>query len=139
MRIVKPSGIARARGILAPGFAVLAAFWVCQKMAGRPRVSVKTNCERARRGSVEHQVDNRTATAYEGNASLLYDLGDIGPVGLVGMTVDPGRARPGVTGLEHQTTLNRQAQQVGQLAVFLGVEGDQEDGPCHRLKPPGIR
>jgi hypothetical protein len=90
-------------------------------------------------GSVEHQVDNRTATAYEGNASLLYDLGDIGPVGLVRMTVDPGRARPGVTGLEHQTTLNRQAQQVGQLAVFLGVAGDQEDGPCHRLKPPGIR
>lgn len=38
------------RGILAPGFAAFAAFCVCQKIAGRPRVSVKTNCERERRG-----------------------------------------------------------------------------------------
>jgi len=36
MRIVKPSGIGRARGILAPGFAALAAFWVCQRMPDDP-------------------------------------------------------------------------------------------------------
>ena len=46
----KPPGIARARGIRAPGLAAFAAFCVCQKMAGRPRVSVKTNCERDKRG-----------------------------------------------------------------------------------------
>ncbi len=80
---------------------------------------------------MEHQVDHRAATANGGNASLLYDLGVTGPVGLVRMTVDPGRARPGVVSLEHQTALDRQVRQIGQLAVFLGVAGDQEDGPCH--------
>ena len=43
------------------------------------------------------------------------------------MTVDAGRARSGVAGLEHETALDRQVKQVGELAVFLGVAPDQED------------
>jgi hypothetical protein len=55
------------------------------------------------------------------------------------MTVDTSRAGPGVAGLEHETTLDRQVKQVGQLAVFLGVAPDQEDILAHGLTPLGTR
>ncbi len=42
--------LARPRGILAPGLAARAVFWVCHQIAGRPRASVKTNWERDREG-----------------------------------------------------------------------------------------
>jgi len=36
-------GSVRRSGTRAPGFAVRATFWVCQKFAARPRTSVKTH------------------------------------------------------------------------------------------------
>src|SRR6266511_667279 len=113
MRIVKPAEIARARGILPPGLAALAAFWVCQKIAGRPRVSMNTNWERASLG--------RSSTRSITGPRRLHDATGVsitsapsGQGGFVGVTVDPGRARPCIAGLQHQTCLYRQVQQVGQ-------------------------
>src|SRR5680860_1682280 len=57
------SATARLRGTRAPGLAARAVFCVCQKMAGRPRTSVKTNCERASRGPAVDLVLDRPRLA----------------------------------------------------------------------------
>jgi len=81
--------------------------------------------------SVEYQVDHGSATLARKGRGLFDHLGPFGPGTLEGVAVDAGGPRPGVSGLQHQTSLDRQLDQIGQLAVLFGVAGDQEDGPRH--------
>jgi len=79
-------------------------------------------------GTVEHQVDRRSASAAKQRRCLLDDLGALGPCLLEAVAVDaPGR-RPSLARLQQQPALERQPQQVRQIAVFLRVTPNDEDG-----------
>jgi len=124
--IVTGSVRVRLGGILPPGLAARAVFCVCQKIASRPLTCVKTNWERARWGTVEHEVDRRPAPTAEQHRRLLDDLGLLRPWLLEAVTVDARGRRPQLARLQHQPAVERQPQQIGQLAVFLRVTPDDE-------------
>src|SRR6266540_7129625 len=117
---------ARRRGILPPGLAPRAIFCVCQKIASRPFTCVKTIWERASRGPIEDEIDRRSPPATEQDGRLLDDLGLGGPRLLEAVAVDAGGRRPGLARLQDDPVLEREPEQVGQLAVCVRVPGDQE-------------
>ncbi len=79
-------------------------------------------------GTVEHQVDCRPAPTAEQHRRLLDDLGLLRPRLLEAVTVDTRGRRPQLARLQHQPSVERQPQQIGQLAVFLRVTPDDENG-----------
>src|SRR6266540_31850 len=79
-------------------------------------------------GTVEHEVDRGPAPSAEPNRRLLDDPGVLRPWLLEAVTVDARGRRPQLARLQHQPALERQPQQIGQLAVFLRVTRHNENG-----------
>src|SRR6266545_5296403 len=79
-------------------------------------------------GTVENEVDRRPAPAAEQDRRLLDDLGILWPCLLEAVTVDARGRRPQLARLQDQAALERQPQQIGQLAVFLRVTPHDESG-----------
>jgi hypothetical protein len=79
-------------------------------------------------GTVEHQVDRRSAPAAEPDRCLLDDFRILRPCLLEEVAVDARGRRPRLPRFQHQPVLERQPQQVWQPAIGLRVAGNQE-GP----------
>jgi hypothetical protein len=79
-------------------------------------------------GTVEHEVDCCSAPTAEQDRRLLDDLGMLRPWLLEAMTGDARGHRPQLARPQHQPTLERQPQQIGQLAVFSRVTPHDENG-----------
>jgi hypothetical protein len=77
-------------------------------------------------GTIEHEIDRCSAPAAEQDGNLLDDLSLGGPDRLDAVAVDTGGRRPRLPRLQHQPILEREQQQVGQLAVSVWVTGDEE-------------
>jgi hypothetical protein len=73
--------------------------------------------------------DPIAADGRKGNRGLLDDLHVLGPLTFERMAVDAGHGRPGLSGLQNESSLQRNLQQKGQLAVGLRVATDDEDRP----------
>jgi hypothetical protein len=78
--------------------------------------------------TVEHQVDRRPAPTAKQGRRLLDDLGRLWPWLLEAVTVDARGRGPHLARLQHQPALERQPQQIGQLAVFLRLRPTTKTG-----------
>ena len=96
--------------------------------AGPPGVGVGEDDLRAVLArAVQDQVDRRAAAPAMADGDLLEDLGLWRPV-VERVAVDAGGGGPAVARLEQDAVLDRQPQQVGQRAVWVGVARDHEAG-----------
>ena len=113
---MRPPGLAAPRGLLRLPEDRLASLHLREDKLGAGKT-----------GPIEHEIDRRSPSATEQDAGLLDDLGLGWPRLLEAVAVDAGGRRPGLARLQDDPVLEREPEQVGQLAVCVWVPGDQED------------
>jgi hypothetical protein len=84
-------------------------------------------------GPVEHEIDRRSPPATDKDGRLLDDLSLGWPGLLEAVAVDARGNRPQLVRLQDDPVIEREPEQVGQLAVRVRVPGDEEGtaAVCH--------
>src|SRR6266545_7275361 len=119
--IVTGSARVRRRGTRPPGFAARAVFCVYQKIASRPFTWVKTNCDRDCRGRSRTRSTAGPRRRQTQNRRLVDDVCVFWPWLFEAVAVDARGRRPRRPRLQYQAVLERQPDEIGQLAVFLWI------------------